>query len=271
MYEFVLQTVQRATKNYNAEKRASDVKKKWRISINRISKVSHTTCNWIKILDEATWMANVFLISWFFYSFLSCSTSLLVKYDFILRYEAWVNVIRASSFIENVPQISAKTSEICSGSSHEIGHSLPIIFQRNWPRKFPRNRPFFPRICPWKSREIWLFFRDLPEALSRVEMKRRERTKVEGTKTIFFVWRKTKNKNKKNWTSSKYFVLVQKILYWFKNFVLVQKKLYQRQKLNYNKSTSCMRMFDQQFRPNQFKLSFFISECGRIHHRPSTA
>ena len=24
-------------------------------------------------------------------------------------------------------------------------------------------------------------------------------------------------------------------------------------------------MFDQQFRPNQFKPSFFISECGRIH------
>ena len=69
--------------------------------------------------------------------------------------------IRASSFIENFPQISAKpislSSEICSGSSHEIGRSLPIVFQRNWPRKFPRNRPFFPRICPWKSREIWLF------------------------------------------------------------------------------------------------------------------
>ena len=32
--------------------------------------------------------------------------------------------------------------------------------------KFPWNRPFFPRICPWKSREIWLFFRDLPEALT---------------------------------------------------------------------------------------------------------
>ena len=130
---------------------------------------------------------------------------------------------------------------------------------------------FFREFVPENPAKFDFFFRDLPEALSRVEMKRRERIKVEGTKTIFFVWRKTKNKNKKNWTSSKYFVLVQKILYWFKNFVLVQKKLYQRQKLNYNKSTSCMRMFDQQFRPNQFKLSFFISECGRIHHRPSTA
>ena len=32
--------------------------------------------------------------------------------------------------------------------------------------KFPWNWPFFPQICPWKSREIWLFFRDLAEALN---------------------------------------------------------------------------------------------------------
>ena len=57
--------------NCNAEKCASDVKKKWRIVINRISKVRQTTCNWIKkILDEATRIVNVFLISWFFYLFL---------------------------------------------------------------------------------------------------------------------------------------------------------------------------------------------------------
>ena len=90
-----------------------------------------TTCNWIKmihVLDEATWMVNVILISWFFYLFL-CSISLhvLVKYDFILRYEAWVNAIRASSFIENVPQISTKL----------------IAFQRHLLGKLPQNRPFF--------------------------------------------------------------------------------------------------------------------------------
>ena len=33
------------------------------------------------------------------------------------------------------------------------------------PAKFPQNRPFFPQICPWKSRKNWLFFHDLPEAL----------------------------------------------------------------------------------------------------------
>ena len=46
--------------------------KKWRIVVNRISKVRQTTCNWItKLLNEATRIVNVFLISWFFYLFLN--------------------------------------------------------------------------------------------------------------------------------------------------------------------------------------------------------
>ena len=103
--------------------------KKWRIVVNRISKVRQTTCNWIKkILDEATRIVNVFLISWFFYLFLLSSISLLVKYAFILWYEAWVSAIKASSFIENFPQISTK----------------PIAFQRNLLGELPRNWPFFP-------------------------------------------------------------------------------------------------------------------------------
>ena len=135
-----------------------------------------TTCDWIqKILDEETRIVNVFLISWFFQLFLLCSVSLLVKYGFILRYEAWVNAVRASSFIEisflKSVHNQSLSSEIYSGSSHEIGHS-----QGNWPfsgklalkipLNFPQYRPFFPRICHWKSCEIWLFSRDLPEALS---------------------------------------------------------------------------------------------------------
>ena len=94
---------------------------------------------WIKkILDEATYK-------------LAC------KVRFLIAVWSPSKMLRASSFIENVPQISAK----------------PIAFQQNRPFftnrfsaklaskisvKFPRNRPFFPRICPWKSREIWLFF-----------------------------------------------------------------------------------------------------------------
>ena len=60
-----------------------------------------------------------------------------------VRYEAWVNAIRASSFIENIPQINAK----------------PVAFQRNLLGKLPRNRPFFlpiifQRNWPRKSREF---------------------------------------------------------------------------------------------------------------------
>ena len=129
-----------------------------------------TTCSWIKkILDEATRIVNVFLISWFFYLFLLCSIRLLVKYDFILRYEAWVNAIRTSSRIGNFPQISAK----------------PIAFQRNLLGKLSRNRPFFTNrfsaklaskfpaksaaffceFVPENPAKFDFFFRDLPEAL----------------------------------------------------------------------------------------------------------
>ena len=110
------------------------------------------------VLDEATGIVNVFLISWFFCLFLLSSISLRVKYNLILRYEAWVNAIRTSSFVENFlksAQSHSLSSQICSESSHKIGCSLPIVFQ---PQKFSRNRPFFPQICPWKSREILLFF-----------------------------------------------------------------------------------------------------------------
>ena len=37
-----------------------------------------------------------------------------------------------------------------------------------FPAKIPRNRPIFPRICPWKSREILLFFREISEALNNI-------------------------------------------------------------------------------------------------------
>ena len=125
-----------------------------------------TTCYWIKkILDEATRIVNVFSISWFSYLFLLCSISLLVKYDFILWCEAWVNAIRTSSCIENFPQISAKPIAFQRNLLGKLPRNRPLFTNRfsaklnsKIPAKFPRNRPFFPRICTWKSREIWLFF-----------------------------------------------------------------------------------------------------------------
>ena len=140
--------------------------KKWRIIVNRISKVPQTTCSWIKkILDEATRIVNVFLISWFFYLFLLCSISLLVKYDFILRYEARVNAIRPSSYIENFPQISTKPIAFQWNLLGKLSRNQPFFINRFSAKlaskiqaKFLQIQPFFPRICPWKSREIWLFF-----------------------------------------------------------------------------------------------------------------
>ena len=146
--------------------------KKWRIVLNRISKVKQTTCNWIKkILDEASRIVNlcVFNILILLFVFIMFNKLTVVKYDFILRYKAWVNAIRASSFIENFHQINAK----------------PIAFQRNLLRKLSRNRPFFtnrfsakmaskipaksavfPRICPYPQKfNFQFFFCDLPEAL----------------------------------------------------------------------------------------------------------
>ena len=130
-----------------------------------------TTCNWIKkILNEAIWMVNVFLTSWLFYLFLLCSISLLVKYDFILQYEAWVNAIRVSSFIENVPQISAKPIAFQQIFAWEAPTKLAVLYQLLFFSETDLENSlkighFFPQICPWKSREIWLFFCNLQEAL----------------------------------------------------------------------------------------------------------
>ena len=116
--------------------------KTWRIVVNRISKVRQTTCNWIKILDKATRIVSVF-------------------HDFILRFEAWVNVIRASSFIKSFPQISSKPVAFQQNLPGKLSRNPPFFTNRfsaklasKIPAKFPRNRPF----CPWKYREIWLFF-----------------------------------------------------------------------------------------------------------------
>ena len=135
--------------------------KKWRIVLNRISKVRQITCNWIKkILDKVTWMVNMFLISRLFYLFLLHSINSLVKYDFILRYEAWVNATRASSFIDNVPQIIAKPITFQWNLLGKLPRNRPFFIQQNWPQKFreiPAKFAIFPRICPWKSHKIRLF------------------------------------------------------------------------------------------------------------------
>ena len=109
---------------------------------------------------------------------LLCSKSLLVKYDFILRYEASVNAIRASSFIENFPQISAKPIAFQRNLLGKLSQNRPFfVFQRNWPQNWPQNFPrnsreisrFFREFVPENPAKFDFFFRDLPEALNRVK------------------------------------------------------------------------------------------------------
>jgi len=98
-----------------------DVEKNQESHINRTLQLDKEDIQWSNLNSKYLSVTLVFLLSWFSYLFL------LVKCDFIMRYEAWVNALRASSFIKNVPQISTK----------------PITFQWNLPRKLPRNQTFF--------------------------------------------------------------------------------------------------------------------------------
>ena len=88
---------------------------------------------------------------------------------FILRYDEWVNAIRASSFIENFlksAQNQSLSSEICSGSSQEIDRSLPIVFSAKLASKTPAKSAVFSTNLSLKiPRNLPFFSRDLPEAL----------------------------------------------------------------------------------------------------------
>ena len=127
---------------------------------------------------QQVWMVNVFVISWFFYLFLLCSIILLVKYNFILRYEAWLNVIKVSNFIENAPQISVKPIAFQWNLLWTLPWKLAVLYQSflsetglENSHKIPAESAFFPRICPWKSRRIWLFSPYLPEVLINADGK----------------------------------------------------------------------------------------------------
>ena len=157
MYEFVLQKHcdYRLQKQTIMLRSVPKMLKKWRIVVNRILKVWQTTCSWIKkILDECIFNIPILLFVFIMFNKLTCK----------VRYEAWVNAIRASSFIENVPQIKAKPIAFRRNLLGKLPRNRPFLTNHfsaklvsKIPANFPRNRPFFPRIWPWKSREIWLF------------------------------------------------------------------------------------------------------------------
>ena len=81
-------------------------------------------------------------------------------------------IIRASSFNENFPQISAKPIAFQRNGLGKLSQNRPfftIISQRNWPRKFPQNSReigrFFHEFAPENPTKFDIFSRDLPEAL----------------------------------------------------------------------------------------------------------
>ena len=116
------------------------------------------------VLNEATRIVNVFLISWFFYLFLLCSISLIVKYNLILRYEAWVNVIRTSWFHWKLSQISAKPFAFQWNLLGKLSQNWLFFTNRFSTLKLNSHEipvklaVFFLRIFPRKSWEIVLFF-----------------------------------------------------------------------------------------------------------------
>ena len=114
----------------------------------------HTT----KTLWLQTWKTN--------YNAEKCASDVqkAYLYPFILRYEAWVN-LKLSSNKRKTNRFPAKFVREALTKSAFFTNRFSAKLTSKIPAKFPRNRPFFPRNCPWKSREIWFFFRDLPEAL----------------------------------------------------------------------------------------------------------
>ena len=142
--------------------------KKWRIVVNRISKVRQTTCIWIKkILDEATRIVNVFLISWLVYLFLLCSISLLAKVRFHIAvwslskcYESvyihWKlssNQRKTNRFPAKFPREALTKSAVLyqsffSETGRENSREIPAklaVFSANLSLKIPQNLTFFPR------------------------------------------------------------------------------------------------------------------------------
>ena len=123
MYEFVLQ------RNYNAEKCASDVNK----VKNRRKENFEGEANNMQLDKEDTRRSNlngkcvfnilILLFVFILFNRLTCK----VRFHVAERSRVKFNAIQASSFIENVPQISAK----------------PITIQRNLVGKLPRHQPFF--------------------------------------------------------------------------------------------------------------------------------
>ena len=92
-------------------------------------------------------------------------------------------LVSLKTFLKSA-QNQSLSSKICSRSSHKnrpfFTNHFSAKLASKIPAKFPRNRPFFPRIWPWNPAKFDFFFRDLPEALSFIFYKRVTEIAVSG-------------------------------------------------------------------------------------------
>ena len=138
--------------------------KKWRIIINRISKVRQLTCNWTKkILDEATTIVNVFLISWFFYLF---SQFHIAVWSMRKCYKnIWLHWKLSSN--------QRKTNRFPAIFTRQALTKSVVLYQKFFSetglensRKIPaKSAVFFPEFVPDNTTKFDFFSCDLPEAL----------------------------------------------------------------------------------------------------------
>ena len=110
--------------------------KKWRIVVNKISKVRQNTCNWIKkILDKVTRIVIVFLISWFFYLFLLCSIlSLLVTNRIPAKFAREAPTKSAVLYRSFFSETGLENSREIGGFFREFAPANPAKFSFFFPR-----------------------------------------------------------------------------------------------------------------------------------------
>ena len=83
----------------------------------------------------------------------------------LLKEQMMTSVRKTLKMLVWSAQNRSTPNEVFPEKYHKIALFWPIDFRLSLPRKFLRNRSIFQQICPYKFREIWLFFRDLSEAL----------------------------------------------------------------------------------------------------------
>ena len=152
--------------NYNAEKCASDVKKmKNRRKQNfegdannmQLDKEDTRRSNW----KSKCFFFNILILLFVFITF----NKLTCKVRFHIAVWSRSKCHKSVQFHWKLSSNQRKTNRFPAKFAREALTKSAVLFTNRFsvklaskiPAKFPQNRPFFLRICPRKSREIWLF------------------------------------------------------------------------------------------------------------------